>query len=85
MRDPWEYARFIVVTSHCPWSIMSRKPHEAVWGRPYHEIALAGFAEIIEEEKIYLEVQWGQLWGQGYQMKVDEQGILQIEKRVWIS
>lgn len=83
--DPWKYARFIVVNGYQPWSIMSRKPREAVWGRRYHGIALAAFAEIIEEEKIYLEVQWGRLWGRGYRMKVDEQGTLQIENRVWVS
>jgi hypothetical protein len=84
-RDPWEYARFIMVIGYRPWSIMPTKPREVVWGRRYHEIALAAFAEIIEDEKLYLEIQWGRLWGRGYQMKVDEQNTLQIEETVWVS
>ena len=83
-RDPWEYARFIVVNSYRPWSSMSTPPHVTIWGKT-HEIGLAAFAECIEQDLIYLEYQWGNLWGKGYRMKVDVEGQLQIEKRVWIS
>ena len=83
-RDPWEYARFIMVNSYRPWSAMSTPPQVIIWGE-IHEIGLAAFAECIEQDLIYLEYQWGNLWGKGYCMKVDVEGQLQIEKRVWIS
>jgi len=84
-RDPWEYARFITANGFRPWSIMFRKPHEAVWGKKYHEIGLAAFAEIIDEDKVYLEMQWGSGWGRGYQASIKENCDLEIEKHMWIS
>lgn len=83
-RDPWEYARFITVNSDCPWAAENLKPHMTIWGT-VHQIGLAAFAEVIGTDAIYLETQWGVRWGHGYQMKINEDGVLQIERTLWFS
>jgi hypothetical protein len=84
-RDPWEYGRFISVNFKLPWSMSTSKTDEGVRGKRYHAIAIAAFADIVEEDKIYLDYVWGWLHGEGHQMYVNEQGLLQIEKTVWVS
>ncbi len=85
-RDPWVYARFITVNGYRPWASGRVEPvrPEALWGR-YHQIGLAAFAEFDEADAIYLEMQWGTLFGHGYRMIVDEKGVLRIEKNLWRS
>ncbi len=50
-RDPWEYARFIVVNWYCPWAIGNRLPPRAIWGY-YHQIAVAAFAQFGDSDTI---------------------------------
>jgi hypothetical protein len=83
-RDPWEYARFVVANWDRPWASIPPCPPVAIWGY-MHEIAMAAFADYPEEDRIYLEYQWGRVWGRGYRMKVNELGALEIEETLWRS
>lgn len=84
-RDPWAYSRFVTVKGYRPWSNMTQKPRESVWGDKFHEIGLGAFAGINGTDKIYLETQWGGKLGRGCRMKIDEQGSLEVERVVWVS
>jgi hypothetical protein len=84
-RNPWEYARFIVVNSYCPWAAERFRPQMALWGT-VHQIGLAAFALFVgSPNEIYLDMQWGVRWGQGYRMRVGEAGALQVARRLWLS
>jgi hypothetical protein len=46
---------------------------------------MAHFAEFYDVDGIYVGTSWSVLYGQGYHMKVTKEGILQVEKRLWVS
>jgi hypothetical protein len=83
-RDPWEYARFIVVNWYRPWAVGQSAPQVAIWG-PLHEIGLAAFAEYAGGDTIYRETQWGTRFGQGCEMRACLRGGLEIVRTLWRS
>lgn len=87
-RNPWEYARFITAKGYLQWPNWWSRPRDKIWGDQVHQIALAAFANIIDHEEIYLELQWGGRWGSGYHMEIDKSAnktIIQPKHHVWRS
>jgi hypothetical protein len=84
-RDPWAYARFWTVNISMPWAAPGFHPSAGVLGQ-VHQIGLAAFAHFQETpEKVYIEMQWGNLWGRGYSMIVTPDGCLHVEATLWLS
>ena len=84
-RDIEEYSRFVLVKGWESHVFQGNSQKLTASTERFHQIGLAAFAQIIETEKVYLEFQWGRLYGQGYQIAVGQDNALHVTKSVWRS
>lgn len=80
-----EYGRFVLIKGWESHTSPSNSQNLVTSTGRFHHIGLAAFAQIIEVEKVYLEVQWGKLYGQGYLITVGQDNALHVAKSVWRS
>lgn len=80
----WKWRRFAVVQTQPLWAMGRDKISNPVWGHP-HEIGVAGFAPYLNSDKFYVEMSWGNRYGSGWQVTIDENGKAQRERMTWIS
>jgi hypothetical protein len=85
-RNAWEFFRMMVIQGEQPWCSKAFKEKSAIRsGTKMHEIGLAAFAQYRDSRNLYLETQWGGLYGAGWCIRfTDEFGEFE-SKRLWIS
>jgi hypothetical protein len=82
-RNPWEFVRFHLVQFERPW--MPFWEENPLFSRHRRPIATAAFAPYEDGNHVYYEEIWGDLWGLGYRLTIDEDGAITGEQDLWIS
>lgn len=79
----WKWRRLVTVHLRQPWCSKDFKEPSPFFDRSY-PIGLAAFAPY-DGDKFYMEVQWGSLFGKGWEVTINEQGKLLCMHEKWIS
>jgi hypothetical protein len=69
-RDYWTYCRFHTVHFLQPWCSGKLREQDGIFGEDRYPIGMACFAPYIGNEDIYLEVDYGKLFGRGYRLTI---------------
>ena len=84
-RSAWEFKRLQVVHLEQPWCKKVNKERSALWTPGRHEIGFVAFAEYENSSDVYIETIWAGLYGNGFRIKLDENGKVIYRSELWIA
>jgi hypothetical protein len=85
VQSPWAYRRFEVVQGGRLWCLRFWPEPNPLFSTQLHHIGSAAFAPYRDLKGVYLEWQWGGLWGRGWRCTFSPAGTVIFSQELWVS